>query len=165
MQRDLAGKWFDSESGDSATWHCCDSVKGHPKSKEYRSMKTRTRKSKESRRRKSGKRKLGHVTENGNGRLDGEFGHVRISDEIDMGEVKHRPRITDAKRPFLDAVLHILREYESSWPLSVRQVHYYLLNDPPLIHASKPESRYRNTMQGYKAADELIIRARLTREI
>jgi len=89
---------------------------------------------------------------------------VRL-DEIDMGGVKHRARITKAKRPFLDAILRILSEYENSWPLSVRQIHYYLLNDPPLIHASKSESRYRNTMQCYKAADELITRARLTGEI
>ncbi len=86
-------------------------------------------------------------------------------DQIPMGHVKHRARITDAKRPFLDAILSILQAYEDSWPLSVRQVHYYLLNDPPLIHANKPGSAYRNDLQSYKAADELITRARLTGEI
>src|SRR5207253_455083 len=85
--------------------------------------------------------------------------------EIHMGEVKNRARITEAKRPFLDAILCILQDYETSWPLSVRQIHYYLLNDPPLIHARKPESKYRNTIQCYKAADELITRARLTGQI
>jgi hypothetical protein len=86
-------------------------------------------------------------------------------DEIEMGAVKYRARITEAKQPFLNAILRILDEYEDSWPLSVRQIHYYLLNDPPLIHANKPKSRYRNTIQCYKAADELITRARLTSEI
>ena len=86
-------------------------------------------------------------------------------DEIELGDVKRRPRITDAKRPFLDAILRILNEYRESWPLSVRQIHYYLLNDPPLIHAGKPGSTYRNNLQSYKAADELLTRARITGEV
>jgi hypothetical protein len=91
---------------------------------------------------------------------------ARVSlDEIELGAVKRRPRISAAKRPFLDAILRILEEYRESWPLSVRQVHYYLLNDPPLTHAAKPDSAYRNEQQYYKKADELITRARLSREI
>jgi hypothetical protein len=86
-------------------------------------------------------------------------------DTIELGAVKRRARITAAKRPFLDAILRILREYRDSWPLSVRQIHYYLLNDPPLIHAGKPGSTYRNDIKSYKMADELTVRARLTREI
>jgi hypothetical protein len=87
------------------------------------------------------------------------------TDEIELGDAKRRARITEAKRPLLDAIVRILKEYRDSWPLSVRQVHYYLLNDPPLIHASKPGSRYHNDLPSYKAADELITRARLTGEI
>lgn len=86
-------------------------------------------------------------------------------DTIALGEAKRRARITDAKRPFLDAIAVILEQYEDSWPLSVRQVHYYLLNSPPLIHAKKPQSRYRNNLKSYKAADELITRARLAGDI
>ncbi len=40
-------------------------------------------------------------------------------------------------------------------------VHYALLNDPPLIHASKPQSAYANNKESYKAAIDLIARARL----
>jgi hypothetical protein len=86
-------------------------------------------------------------------------------DTIEMGDVKRRARITKAKRPFLDAILRIIEEYKASLPLSVRQIHYYLLNNPPLIHASKPGSIYCNNMKSYKAADELTIRARITGEI
>src|SRR5262249_1095619 len=39
--------------------------------------------------------------------------------------------------------------------------HYSLLNDPPLIHASKPHSRYRNEHKFYKATCDLLTRARL----
>ena len=45
--------------------------------------------------------------------------------------------------------------------MSVRTIHYALLNDPPLIHASKPESLYSNTLQSYKALDDLLTRARI----
>ena len=36
------------------------------------------------------------------------------------------------------------------WPLSDRSIHYDLLNDPPLRHAGKPGSRYRNDRPSYK---------------
>jgi hypothetical protein len=85
--------------------------------------------------------------------------------EIELGEAKRRARITAAKRPFLDAILRILEEYRDSRPLSVRQVHYYLLNAPPLIHARKPASTYRNNLNSYKSLDELLTRARLAGEI
>ena len=40
-------------------------------------------------------------------------------------------------------------------------IHYPLLNCPPLIHASKPDSRYTNSKDSYKALDELLTRARI----
>ena len=45
------------------------------------------------------------------------------------------------------------------------QIHYVLLNDPPLIHASKRSSNYRNNKESYKAAIDLIARARLVGDI
>jgi hypothetical protein len=49
--------------------------------------------------------------------------------------------------------------------LSDRRIHYNLLNAPPLIHASKPGSTYRNDKDSYKALTELLTRARLVGEI
>src|SRR5262249_7644837 len=46
-----------------------------------------------------------------------------------------------------------------------RQIHYNLLNDPPLKHARKPDSRYCNDVSSYKALCELLTRARLAGEI
>ena len=54
-----------------------------------------------------------------------------------------------------------MNRYELFWPLSVRQIHYYLLNDPPLKHASKPHSVYVNDRKSYQSLDELTVRARL----
>jgi hypothetical protein len=65
----------------------------------------------------------------------------------------------------LNAVIEILEEQRDYWPLSDRTIHYYLLNDPPLRHASKPNSRYRNQAEFYKDLCDLLTRARLVGEI
>jgi ParB-like chromosome segregation protein Spo0J len=72
-----------------------------------------------------------------------------------------RARITKAKRPFLEAILEVLRDRREFWPLTVRQIHYALLNDPPLVNASNPESRYRNDRSSYKALSALGLNARV----
>jgi hypothetical protein len=72
-----------------------------------------------------------------------------------------RCAISEAKRPFLDAVLSVINTLEDYWPLSDRQIHYQLLNNPPLIHASKPGSVYRNDLASYRALTDLLTRARL----
>ena len=76
-----------------------------------------------------------------------------------------RSEISEAKGPFLQAIIGVLRERRDFLPLSVRQVHYALLNDPPLKHASKPDSTYKNDLQSYKALDDLLTRARLAGNI
>jgi hypothetical protein len=86
-------------------------------------------------------------------------GRVEVP-ELHIAGEKRRAKISKAKQPFLDAIKAILERLRDFWPLSVRQIHYNLLNDPPLIHASKPGSRYRNTQNYYKSADELLVRAR-----
>ena len=78
---------------------------------------------------------------------------------------KTRAQITRAKEPFLQAVLRIIEARREFWPLSDRQIHYALLNDPPLRHASKPGSVYENTVQSYKALVDLLTRARLAGRI
>ncbi len=78
---------------------------------------------------------------------------------------KSRAEISSAKRPMLAAILKVLADRRKYWPLSDRAIHYALLNRPPLIHASKPKSRYANTKQSYRALVDLLTRARLTEEI
>jgi hypothetical protein len=80
---------------------------------------------------------------------------------FEIGPAKRRSRITAAKEPFLGAIIKVLQEQREFWPLTDRRIHYALLNDPPLKHASKPESTYTNDPQSYKSLTELLTRARI----
>ena len=73
------------------------------------------------------------------------------------GEVKSVRRT-----PMANAIKAIVDELKDYWPLTVRQIDYALLNNPPLRHASKPDSGYVNDKDSYKSADELSVRMRLT---
>src|SRR5262249_575069 len=46
-----------------------------------------------------------------------------------MGSVR-RARISKAKEPMLQSILTILDDRREYWPLTERQIHYALLNDP-----------------------------------
>lgn len=81
--------------------------------------------------------------------------------QIELREIRVRASITDAKKPFLDAILKILSEFRNYWPVSERLIHYHLLDDPPLRHASKPGSIYRNDKDSSKSLSELVTRARI----
>ncbi|MBI5525194.1 MAG: ParB N-terminal domain-containing protein [Deltaproteobacteria bacterium] len=72
-----------------------------------------------------------------------------------------RHAISKAKRPFLDGVLAVVQSLEEFWPLSDRQIHYSLLNNPPRIHSSKADSVYTNDKRSYHALTDLLTRARL----
>ena len=83
------------------------------------------------------------------------------ADCIHIAGYKPRARISKAKLPMLNAIKGIINALEDFWPLSDRQIHYQLLNAPPLIHASKPDSVYQNRPNCYKALTDLLTRARL----
>jgi hypothetical protein len=86
---------------------------------------------------------------------------ARVSaDTLALGSGRRRKKISAAKMPFLDAIKRVIEELEDYWPLSDRRIFYALLNDPPLIHAKKPDSRFRNDRASYKAVCELLTRAR-----
>jgi hypothetical protein len=87
--------------------------------------------------------------------------HLSTAGTIKIKGTGERHEISSAKRPFLDAVLKVLVQYDKYLPLTDRQIHYALLNDPPLRHASKPGSRYRNDEKSYKDLCDLVTRARL----
>jgi len=88
---------------------------------------------------------------------------VDIEDNVTLGSVKKRARITTIG--FLQAAQKAIESEKEFWPLSVRRVHYLLLNDPPLRHDKKPESTYQNDLRSYKALTNLLLRARLTGDI
>lgn len=81
---------------------------------------------------------------------------------IEPGDLGRRKVLSAAKDPMLRAIVEIIDENEAYWPLSVRQIHYRLLgSDAPLIHASKPDSRYVNDQRSYKACVDVCARGRL----
>ena len=104
--------------------------------------------------------------------IDPELAHRQLIEERDTRD-RHRPDpieivgskrrspISAAKRPMLDAAIKVIEGLKPYWPLTVRQIHYGLLNNPPLRHASKPHSRYANDKKCYKDLTDLLARARL----
>jgi hypothetical protein len=87
--------------------------------------------------------------------------HRPLADAMRISGSVHRKEISEAKRPFHDATLAVIDGLRNFWPVSVRQVHYGLLNAPPLVHASKRRSRYRNDRASYTALVDLCARSRL----
>ena len=88
---------------------------------------------------------------------------IDVDENVELGECKRRARITT--RAFLQAAQRVIESEKEYWPLTVRRVHYLLLNDPPLRHDKKPGSTYRNDLASYKALTNLLLRARLAGEI
>lgn len=82
---------------------------------------------------------------------------------VKMGAVKKRASITTMQ--FLAKAQEVIAENKEYWPLTVRRVHYLLLNDPPLRHDKKPGSVYVNDKASYKALTNLLIRARLSKDV
>lgn len=76
------------------------------------------------------------------------------------GEVK-RHKISGAKKPMLLAALSVISARRRFWPLTLRSVHYALLNDPPMRNAGGRGKRYANDLHSYKDLSDLLIRARL----
>jgi Predicted transcriptional regulators len=79
---------------------------------------------------------------------------------IQFRETGRRCSISSAKMEFLEAVKKIIVENKKFLPLSLRQIHYQLLNEPPLVHSRKHHSRYRNNSVSYRALIDLVTRAR-----
>jgi len=88
---------------------------------------------------------------------------VEIEDNVTLGSTKKRAKITT--KAFLQAAQNAIDSEKEYWPLTVRRVHYLLLNTPPLRHDRKPCSTYRNDLASYKALTNVLLRARLTGDI
>lgn len=82
--------------------------------------------------------------------------------EITITGTKTRAKITTHQ--FLKAAKAAIQKEKKYWPLSVRRIHYLLLNDPPLCHDRKPK-KYENNLNCYKKLTNLLSRARLTGEV
>lgn len=89
---------------------------------------------------------------------------------IVTGEKDVEP-LSESKRDILRAVKVVTERLKKYWPLTLRQIHYQLLNDPPLwriVNRSKfdPEHyRYKNDNPSYEALVRLCVSARYEGEI
>ena len=79
-----------------------------------------------------------------------------------MNDTRQRKEISVAKSAFVAAIDEVLDGLADFGAVSDRQIHYGLLNNPPLMHASKPNSRYCNDQRSYKSLVELLARMRVS---
>ncbi|MDG1895030.1 MAG: ParB/RepB/Spo0J family partition protein [Fuerstiella sp.] len=85
---------------------------------------------------------------------------------VDVIGSKHVAPVDGRRIPFLKAALYAIKELKDFWPLSVRQIHYRLLNNPPLTQTCansrqpKDRWRYKNTKQCYGLLVKLLTAAR-----
>jgi hypothetical protein len=86
-------------------------------------------------------------------------------DQVTIRGAKLRSGISAAKQPMLRAAQLVIEQLRDYLPVTVRQVHYKLLNNPPMRHKSKPDSVYRNDRKSYQDLTDLLTRARLTGDI
>lgn len=86
---------------------------------------------------------------------------VRDENRITIPGRKRRSRISKGKRPMLEAAIAAIESLRDFHPVSVRQIHYMLVTHPPLRHAKKPDSTYKNDKHSYKDLTDLLVRARL----
>lgn len=88
--------------------------------------------------------------------------------DAELSGGRQRNPISEASMPFLRAALMIATAHRAFWPLSVRQIHYRLLNDPPLKFTAKGKvglanaerRRYANDKSSYNSLVNLLARAR-----
>lgn len=104
--------------------------------------------------------------DSGNGHSWAEYREAKGNPNIKMMNVageKFAEAVGPRQRPFLAAAQKVVSEMEAYWPLSVRQVHYKLLNDPPLTQTTKEKSerwRYKNDLPSYSKLSSLLVAAR-----
>jgi hypothetical protein len=71
--------------------------------------------------------------------------------------------IGERRTEFLEAAVRVINDLREFWPLTVRQVHYKLLNDPPLTQTTQERSerwRYKNDLASYNKLSNLLVSAR-----
>jgi ParB-like nuclease domain len=103
--------------------------------------------------------------------IESTFAPTEEPEFMDVEGEKGVEPIGPRRQEFLAAVVKIVNELKEYWPLSIRQIHYQLLNNPPLKQTppersrfSKEElearNRYRNDRGSYQALSRLCTSAR-----
>jgi hypothetical protein len=80
--------------------------------------------------------------------------------------IKTFTKTSQGRMPFLNAAIKVINEMKAYWPLQLRQIHYKLLNNPPLKLSPKRTTlavesrRYKNDLASYSALSDLLKNAR-----
>lgn len=88
------------------------------------------------------------------------------ADFMEVDGAKAITPISERRQEFLGAVQRTIEELRPFWPLSIRQIHYRLLNDPPLRQTPKRSKhdaehyRYKNDDSSYNSLVDLLTAAR-----
>ena len=83
---------------------------------------------------------------------------------VPNSSIRQRKPISASEQPFLDAIVRIVAEHEPYWPISLRRVHYSLLNQP-VVRNARSGALYANDYASYHALTNLLLRARIDRHV
>jgi hypothetical protein len=99
-------------------------------------------------------------------RVNGTHYATEPPDYMEVDGHKDVGTIGPTRQAFLAAVQNVVDSLRAYWPLTIRQIHYQLLNDPPLKQTPKRSKftaekyRYRNDKSSYDSLAEICTPAR-----
>lgn len=93
--------------------------------------------------------------------INGDFVNL---DSIE-GSLKANREISDIKDDLTKAIIEILIEYKQYLPLTVRAIHYILLDKNVLTNTKKKDSVYKNDRSSYSGLSNLLTKLRINKTI
>jgi hypothetical protein len=93
--------------------------------------------------------------------VNGDFVNL---DSIE-GSLKANREITDIKDDLTKAIIEIIVEYQKYLPLTVRAIHYILLDKNVLTNTKKKDSVYKNDRSSYSGLSNLLTKLRINKTI
>ena len=93
--------------------------------------------------------------------INGDFVNL---DSIE-GSLKANREISDIKDDLTKAIIEIIVEYQEYLPLTVRAIHYILLDKNVLTNTKKKDSVYKNDRSSYSGLSNLLTKLRINKTI
>jgi hypothetical protein len=93
--------------------------------------------------------------------VNGDFVNL---DSIE-GSLKANREISDIKDDLTKAIIEIIVEYQEYLPLTVRAIHYILLDKNVLTNTKKKDSVYKNDRSSYSGLSNLLTKLRINKTI
>ena len=93
--------------------------------------------------------------------INGDFVNL---DSIE-GSLKANREISDIKDDLTKAIIEIIVEYQEYLPLTIRAIHYILLDKNVLTNTKKKDSVYKNDRSSYSGLSNLLTKLRINKTI